>query len=172
MEAEEAEGLPLPGARPGATTANAKQAATKSKGGAGLAEPVAKAAAGEAKANKKKQKAAALQADADDGWCQVGKGGKPKDVPVAVKSAAVSEGDASEAFFQVPVGAGGDFLQSSSVATSGSGALASVAGSGPAAVATVGQRKKDKKKKGGDADESPSNGWSPATDEVAESCPV
>ena len=85
---------------------------------------------------------------------------------------AASEGDASEAFFQVPVGAGGDFLQSSSVATSGSGALASVAGSGPAAVATVGQRKKDKKKKGGDADESPSNGWSPATDEVAESCPV
>eukprot|EP00802_Teleaulax_amphioxeia_P017257 Tamp_17407.p2 GENE.Tamp_17407~~Tamp_17407.p2 ORF type:complete len:328 (+),score=112.46 Tamp_17407:72-1055(+) len=105
---------------------------------------------------KKKDKAAQAAADQEDGWCTVGKGGKPKEgqkqpmQPAAVEVAPTDNAmfappDNSAAFFQVPVGAGGDFLE--------------------ARVPEQGGKKKDKKKLQAAADlHTGSNGWSPATD--------
>mmetsp|Transcript_98765 Transcript_98765/g.159224 ORF Transcript_98765/g.159224 Transcript_98765/m.159224 type:complete len:311 (+) Transcript_98765:101-1033(+) len=122
------------------------------------------------KEKKKADKAAQMQADTSDGWCHVGKTGKPKEsamaaaAPAAAAAAAdtsmyMGVADNSAAFFEVPVGAGGDFLQASVApsTTSGSGAVAS---------AQAGGKKKDKAKVHA-ADLHTGNGWSPSTDEVA-----
>lgn len=120
------------------------------------------------KEKKKKDRAAQMQADADDGWCQVGKSGKPKEESgmasaapadaVADTSMFMGVADNSAAFFEVPVGAGGDFLQTSVAPTTTSDL-------GEVASAQAG-KKKDKKK-GGPVVDTGSNGWSPSTDEVA-----
>lgn len=151
-----------------AAPAPTASAGKKKKGKSEAAPAQPTELAGEGKnGKKKKDKSAQQQADIDDGWCQVGKGGKPKEGAVAkpVQAAApvsnesplyMGVADSSATFaFEVPVGAGGDFLQTST-APSGAGAVAGAAD------------KKKKNKKGVAVDlHTGSNGWSPAADEVA-----
>lgn len=168
----EAEAAPAPEVmKPAATPAAAPAGkGKKGKQAAAPAPPAGEPKNGQKKAEKdkkKQDKAADLQADLEDGWCQVGKSGKPKGDVVKQKgnedSVQASDPymgltDTAAVFFQVPVGVGGDFLQASVAPPSGSSAVASVAQEGG----------KKKKKTAAPVDlHTSSNGWSPAADEVA-----